>query len=227
MENSLNTYYGYLPSEHLKSLIESADQAMVDSSSVDKRRDIRDRLVKQIVNELIQTMMKDLVAALPPGDKRTQMEKVTDTVASTSEKLIGQILGKDGKEVLDANHEFLVKKTLFKDSDGQARVCFLMKPELDQRIVASLDRIEQGHGKEEQENIIRNVIDLTDAILDHFMMGFAQTLDLGFIKRKLLPIAQSAISGGVNMMTKRLFPKLGQAELERFAVRYKPLFFRL
>ena len=59
------------------------------------------------------------------------------------------------------------------------------------------------------------------------MMDFAKTLDLGFIKRKLLPIAQSAISGGVNMMTKRLFPKLGQAELERFAVRYKPLFFRL
>ena len=38
------------------------------------------------------------------------MEKVTDTVANTSEKLIGQILGKDGKEVLDANHEFLIKK---------------------------------------------------------------------------------------------------------------------
>ena len=213
-------YFGFKPTAALSDLIDRTDKAFHSNAPVREQRDLRDRLVKDIVNELITNLMRDVVGALPPGDKRDQLLKVTETVASTAEKLISQILEKDDEKILAQNHKFLTERTLFTDAEGNRRIGFKMNDALYAQITGVFALIREGKGEAHRPEVIEALNQFTGAVLDHFMMDFTATLDLGFIKRKLLPVAHGVIMGGVKMMNSRLIPKLGQKELERFEARY-------
>lgn len=217
------SYFGFAPSDKLKNQIAAARSARAADEK--KLYVHRDGIVHSIVHELIDTVLGDLVALLPEGDKKHTMEKMVSIVDSTAQKLINQILGKDDNKQVFKTLDFFENKTLNKDTSGDERVGFQMDAGLYTRMNKVFGEVQAGNGEAQRDEMIAVFNDFTDANLDHFMLKFADSLDLGFIKRKLLPIAEAAIAKGVKMGIKRLLPMLHQEEMQRMTEHYQATLF--
>lgn len=214
-------YFGFEPSAELKTMIVDM-RAAVDSGA--ELYPIRDNMVKKTVSELIDYVLVQLVQLLPDGDKKNTMLKMTDIVQSTSTKLLNQILGKDKNADIQETIRFFEDKTAKVDQTGLERLGFEMTPDLYNRMNSLFDKA-ISNGSCESSDMLTVFNDFTDAVLQHFLTDFAATLKLGFVKRKLLPVADVAIKKGVKMGNKQLFPQLKDPEKVKISEIYQALIF--
>jgi len=63
---------------------------------------------------------------------------------------------------------------------------------------------------------------MNEETLTHFISQYADTLKLGMIKRKSVPVAKAAIDKGMNMALNKLLPDLPDRSLNRLADYYRP-----
>lgn len=63
---------------------------------------------------------------------------------------------------------------------------------------------------------------MNEETLTHFISRFADTLKLGMIKRKSVPVAKAAIDKGMSMALNKLLPDLPDSSLNRLANYYRP-----
>ena len=63
---------------------------------------------------------------------------------------------------------------------------------------------------------------MNEETLTHFISRYAETLKLGMIKRKSVPVAKAAIDKGMTMALNKLLPDLPDASLNRLANYYRP-----
>lgn len=215
-------YFGFKPSSVLTSKI--ADLRAAVSANENNLYTHRDSVLLQTTEELVHYILTEIINTFPDGDDKTSMLKVADFVQSTIGKLLSQVLGKDSNADVMPTIKFLEEKTLNKDAEGVERISFEMSPELYQKTKTVFDGAVEA-GDVEVGLLNKTFDDLTDAIMQHFLTDMTSTLKLGFVKKKLLPVADGAIRKGIKVGTKKIFPELEIEEKVDLCKLYLPLMF--
>ena len=212
-------YFGFVPSDKLKILIVEAEQIIASNEEV-AYYPYRDALTHQTARDLIDNLLVGLVDIIPNPERQASMRKVVATVERATDTLLNILLGKENNEEVLPSFHFLRDRATFIDNDGLKRVGFKLT-EQDTAI------IQKGFAAITPEHVdtktFKTALEtMNEQTLTHFISRFAETLKLGMIKRKSVPVAKAAIDKGMNMALNKLLPDLPDSSLNRLANYYRP-----
>lgn len=212
-------YFGFIPSDELKILIKEAEQIIESKQSVDYHP-YRDVLTKQTAKDLIDNLLVGLIDNIPNPERQAAMSKIIITIEKAADTLLNILLGKENNEEIMPSFNFLKDKATFIDNEGFSRVGFKLTEQQAQKIV-------EGFAAVTPESVdavkFRAALEtMNEATLTHFITRFAETLKLGMIKRKSVPMAKAAIDKGMSMALNKLLPDLPDTSMNRLANYYRP-----
>ncbi|WP_218689629.1 hypothetical protein [Psychrobacter sp. BF1] len=212
-------YFGFIPSDELKILIKEAEQIIESKQSVDYYP-YRDVLTKQTAKDLIDNLLVGLIDNIPNPERQAAMSKIIITIEKAADTLLNILLGKENNEEIMPSFNFLKDKATFIDNEGFIRVGFKLTEQQSQKIV-------EGFAAVTPESVdavkFRAALEtMNEATLTHFITRFAETLKLGMIKRKSVPMAKAAIDKGMSMALNKLLPDLPDTSMNRLANYYRP-----
>ena len=115
---------------------------------------------------------------------------------------------------------FLRDRATFIDNEGIKRVGFKLSD-------ADAQTIEKGFAAITPEQVdmkaFKTALEtMNEETLTHFISRYSETLKLGMIKRKSVPVAKAAIDKGMSMALNKLLPDLPDRSLNRLANYYRP-----
>lgn len=212
-------YFGFVPSDKLKALIIEAEQVITSNEKVDYYP-YRDALTHQTARDLVDNLLIGLVEIIPNPERQAAMRKVVGTVERATDTLLNILLGKENNEEVLPSFHFLRDQATFVDNDGIKRVGFKLSAEDAQIINKGFAAITPEHIDTEPFKTALKT--MNEATLTHFISRYADTLKLGMIKRKSVPVAKSAIDKGMSMALNKLLPDLPDSSLNRLANYYRP-----
>lgn len=212
-------YFGFIPSNKLNEMINEAERVITSNEQTDYYP-YRNNLTQQIARELIDNLLVGLIDVIPNSERQAAMKKIVGTIERTTETLLNVLLGKDKNEDILPSFNFLKHQTMFVDNDGVRRVGYKLSTDSVQTIMdgfsaVKLDVVDKPAFEKALETI-------NEDSLDHFLIRFTETLSLGVIKRKSIPVAKAAIDKGLSMALHKLLPQLPDAGLKRLANFYEP-----
>lgn len=212
-------YFGFLPSDKLSKMIDEAEHIISSNEQTDYYP-YRNELTQQIASELIDNLLVGLIDVIPNPERKAAMEKVVNTVERATETLLNVLLGKDTNEDVMPSFNFLKDKSMFLDNDGMRRVGFQLSDSAAQKINQGFAAAATEDVNDAQFKIALEI--MNEEALIHFISKFTETLKLGMIKRKSIPMAKAAIDKGMSMALNKLLPQLSDAGLNRMAKFYRP-----
>lgn len=212
-------YFGFVPSDKLKALISEAEQVVASNEQVEYYP-YRDALTHQTARDLTDNLLVGLVEIIPNPERQAAMRKIVATIERATDTLLNILLGKESNEDVLPSFHFLRDQATFIDNESVKRIGFKLS-EADAKI------IDEGFAAITPEHVDRAKFKtalktMNDATLTHFVSRYAETLKLGMIKRKSVPVAKSAIDKGMNMALNKLLPDLPDDSLNRLANYYRP-----
>ncbi len=212
-------YFGFVPSEQLKALIIEAEQVIASEVKTDYYP-YRDALTHQTARDLIDNLLVGLIEIIPNPERQASMRKIVATIERASDTLLNILLGKENNEEVLPSFHFLRDRATFIDNEGLKRVGFKLS-EKDAEI------IDKGFAAVTPEHIdmktFKTALEtMNEETLTHFISRYAETLKLGMIKRKAVPVAKAAIDKGMSMALNKLLPDLPDNSLNRLANYYRP-----
>ncbi len=212
-------YFGFIPSDKLKQLAAESEQVKQSDEQVDYYP-YRDALTHQTAHDLIDNLLEGLIDNIPNPERQVAMRKVITTIEKAADTMLNILLGRENNEDIMPSFNFLRDQATFIDNKGASRVGFKLSDEDTQKIVEGFaavtpDSVDTVKFREALET-------MNEATLTHFVTRFAETLKLGMIKRKSVPVAKAAIDKGMNMALNKLLPDLPDSSLNRLANYYRP-----
>lgn len=213
-------FFGFVPSEEL---LKNIQTGIEKKNSNEPLYPLRDQTALLINEEIIDTLLIELVRRFPASDKRDTAEKLAGYVKSTVAVLLKQLLSKADNDVVRQSVEFS-ERSLFKDPQGQFRVGVNLDSSLVTNLKNSFAEV-QANGDVNRAILSEQFKQFSDATINHFMRDFNKTLDLGMIKRKAADIGASAVGKAVHMAIDKLIPNLNKDEITAVAEYYDTLFF--
>lgn len=212
-------YFGFVPSPKLKKLIEEAEQVVASNEQVDYYP-YRDALTHQTARDLIDNLLVGLIDIIPNPERQAAMRKVVVTIERATDTLLKILLGKENNEEVMPSFHFLRDRATFVDNEGVKRVGFKLSD-------ADAIIINKGFAAVTPEQVDMKIFKtaletMNEETLTHFISRYAETLKLGLIKRKSVPVAKAAIDKGMNMALTKLLPDLPDTSLNRLANYYRP-----
>ena len=212
-------YFGFVPSDKLKALIIEAEQVITSEVKTDYYP-YRDALTHQTARDLIDNLLVGLIEIIPNPERQASMRKIVATIERASDTLLNILLGKENNEEVLPSFHFLRDRATFIDNEGLKRVGFKLS-EKDAEI------IDKGFAAVTPEHIdmktFKTALEtMNEETLTHFISRYAETLKLGMIKRKAVPVAKAAIDKGMSMALNKLLPDLPDNSLNRLANYYRP-----
>ena len=212
-------YFGFVPSDKLKALIVEAEQIVASNEEV-PYYPYRDALTHQTARDLIDNLLVGLVDIIPNPERQASMRKVVVTVERATDTLLNILLGKENNEEVLPSFHFLRDRATFIDNDGLKRVGFKLTEQHTAIIRKGFAAITPEHV--DTKTFKTALETMNEETLTHFISRFAETLKLGMIKRKSVPVAKAAIDKGMNMALNKLLPDLPDSSLNRLANYYRP-----
>lgn len=213
-------FFGFVPSEEL---LKNIQTGIEKKNSNEPLYPLRDQTALLINEEIIDTLLIELVRRFPASDKRDTAEKLAGYVKSTVAVLLKQLLSKADNDVVRQSVEFS-ERSLFKDPQGQFRVGVNLDASLVTNLKNSFAEV-QANGDVNRAVLSEQFKQFSDETINHFMRDFNKTLDLGMIKRKAADIGASAVGKAVHMAIDKLIPNLNKDEITAVAEYYDTLFF--
>ena len=213
-------FFGFIPSESLLNNIQTGIQK---KNSSEPLYPLRDEVALQINDEILDAILLELVRRFPESDKRETAEKLAGYVKSTVAVLLKQLLSKAPNDVVKQSIEFS-EHSLHKDPEGRYRVGEDLDPTLVTNLKNSFAEIKAGN-EVDRRVLSEQYKQFADATIQHFMIEFNKTLDLGLIKRKAADLATSAVTKAVHIAVDRLIPHLSKEELHALAEYHDTLFY--
>jgi len=213
-------FFGFIPSAELLNTIQTAQK---NKNSSEPLYPLRDKTALMINDEIIDTVLTELVRKFPASDKRDTAEKLAGYIKSTVAVLLKQLLGKAPNDVVRESIAFS-ERSLFKDPEGNIRI----GESLDANLVTNLKYqfAEVKAGNEIDKQTLSNLYkEFGEATVRHFMVDFNKTLDLGMIKRKAADIGASAVIKAINIAADKIILKLDKDELKAMAEYHDTLFY--
>ncbi|WP_350558104.1 hypothetical protein [Psychrobacter sp. CAL346-MNA-CIBAN-0220] len=217
-------YFGFIPSDELNDMIDEAERIIASDEQVDYYP-YRNELTQQVASELIDNLLVSLIDVIPNPERQASMRKIVGTIERATETLLNVLLGKDKNEDIMPSFNFLKNQSMFIDNEGLRRVGFKLSEESAQTIIEGFaavtpDTVDKAQFKTALET-------MNEEALTHFISRFTETLKLGMIKRKSIPVAKAAIDKGMSMAINKLLPQLPDAGLNRLARFYRPFFIEI
>lgn len=212
-------FFGFVPSEEL---LKNIQTGIEKKNSNEPLYPLRDQTALLINEEIIDTLLIELVRRFPASDKRDTAEKLAGYVKSTVAVLLKQLLSKADNDVVRQSVEFS-ERSLFKDPQGQFRVGVNLDSSLVTNLKNSFAEV-QANGDVNRAVLSEQFKQFSDSTINHFMRDFNKTLDLGMIKRKAADIGASAVGKAVHMAIDKLIPNLNKDEITAVAEYYDTLF---
>ena len=214
-------YFGFIPSDKLNQMIDEAEH-VITSNAQTEYYPYRNELTQQIARELIDNLLVGLIDVIPNSERQAAMKKIVGTIERTTETLLNVLLGKDENEDILPSFNFLKDQTMFIDNDGIRRVGYELSEESAQTIIKGFEAVKlEVVDKPAFEKALETI---NEDSLTHFLTRFTETLKLGMIKRKSIPVSKAAIDKGLSMALNKLLPQLPDAGLKRLARFYQPFF---
>lgn len=212
-------YFGFVPSDKLKALISEAEQVVASNEQVDYYP-YRDALTHQTARDLIDNLLVGLVEIIPNPERQAAMRKIVTMIERSTDTLLNILLGKESNEEVMPSFHFLRDRATFIDNDGIKRVGFKLSD-------ADAKTVNTGFAAITPEHVdvktFKTALEtMNEETLTHFISRYAETLKLGMIKRKSVPVAKAAIDKGMNMALNKLLPDLPDRSLNRLADYYRP-----
>ena len=212
-------YFGFVPSDKLKALISEAEQVVASNENVEYYP-YRDALTHQTARDLTDNLLVGLVEIIPNPERQASMRKIVGTIERATDTLLNILLGKENnKDVLPSFH-FLRDHATFIDNKGIKRVGFKLSEKDANTITEGFAAITPEHV--DRAKFKTALETMNEETLTHFISRYAETLKLGMIKRKSVPVAKSAIDKGMSMALNKLLPDLPNDSLNRLANYYRP-----
>lgn len=217
-------YFGFIPSAELNEMIDEAERIITSNEQVDYYP-YRNDLTKRIASELIDNLLVGLIDVIPNPERQAAMRKIVTTVERATETLLNVLLGKDSNEDIMPSFDFLKNESMFIDNEGKRRVGFKLSDTTAQEInegfaAVTPEQVDEAHFKTALET-------MNEAALTHFITHFTETLKLGMIKRKSIPMAKAAIDKGISMALNKLLPQLPDAGMNRLTNFYRPFIVKI
>ena len=212
-------YFGFVPSDKLKVLISEAEQVVASNEQVEYSP-YRDALTHQTARDLTDNLLVGLVEIIPNPERQAAMRKIVATIERATDTLLNILLGKENNEDVLPSFHFLKDQATFIDNEGVKRIGFKLSETDVRTIVEGFAAITPEHV--DRAKFKTALETMNDATLTHFVSRYAETLKLGMIKRKSVPVAKSAIDKGMNMALNKLLPDLPNDSLNRLANYYRP-----
>lgn len=212
-------YFGFVPSDKLKALISEAEQVVASDEQVDYYP-YRDALTHQTARDLIDNLLVGLVEIIPNPERQAAMRKIVAMIERSTDTLLNILLGKESNEEVMPSFHFLRDRATFIDNDGIKRVGFKLSDADAKTVNTGFAAITPKH-----VDVIafKTALEtMNEETLTHFISRYAETLKLGMIKRKSVPVAKAAIDKGMNMALNKLLPDLPDRSLNRLADYYRP-----
>ncbi|MDN6275203.1 hypothetical protein [Psychrobacter sp.] len=212
-------YFGFVPSDKLKALMVEAEQVLESNEPVDYYP-YRDALTHQTARDLIDNLLVELVDIIPNSERQAAMRKIVGTVEKAADTLLNILLGKENNEEVLPSFHFLRDRATFVDNEGVTRVGFKLSEADGQIIENGFSAITPEHT---DVDLFKTALEtMNEETLTHFISRYAETLKLGMIKRKSVPVAKAAIDKGMSMALNKLLPDLPDNSLNRLANYYRP-----
>lgn len=212
-------YFGFVPSDKLKVLISEAEQVVASNEQVDYYP-YRDALTHQTARDLTDNLLVGLVEIIPNPERQAAMRKIVTMIERSTDTLLNILLGKESNEEVLPSFHFLKDQATFIDNEGVKRIGFKLSETDARTIVEGFVAITPEHV--DRAKFKTALETMNEATLTHFVSRYAETLKLGMIKRKSVPVAKSAIDKGMNMALNKLLPDLPNDSLNRLANYYRP-----
>ena len=212
-------YFGFVPSDKLKALITEAEQVVESNESVDYYP-YRDALTHQTARDLIDNLLVGLGDIIQNPERQAAMRKVVGTVEKATDTLLNILLGKENNEEVLPSFHFLRDRATFIDNDGIKRIGFQLSDKDAMTIDKGFAAITPEHT--DMKTFKTALETMNEETLKHFVSRYAETLKLGMIKRKSVPVAKAAIDKGMSMALNKLLPDLPDTSLNRLANYYRP-----
>ncbi|MGE6329429.1 hypothetical protein ACQKCW_02360 [Psychrobacter pacificensis] len=212
-------YFGFVPSDKLKVLISEAEQVVASNEQVEYYP-YRDALTHQTARDLTDNLLVGLVEIIPNPERQAAMRKIVATIERATDTLLNILLGKENNDDVLPSFHFLRDQATFIDNEGVKRIGFKLSEADARTIVEGFAAITPEHV--DRAKFKTALETMNDATLTHFVSRYAETLKLGMIKRKSVPVAKSAIDKGMNMALNKLLPDLPNDSLNRLANYYRP-----
>lgn len=216
----MTAYFGFPVSEPLQKNIEIA----LSQTSGGPLYIIRDKVSLAITDEIVDASMSQLAHLLPPSDVKDTIEKLANFIRSTMQTLMKQLLGKASDEKVLTSLNFLTRSTTTKD--GQLRVSCVLPDDLVIRLKELYGQVQAGvNDAAIREELTTKQKQMADLCIQHFVVDYCETLDLGFFKRNAMSIANSATIKAVHFAINKLVPSLNGEELAIFAKHFDSLLY--
>lgn len=212
-------YFGFEPTEKLSGLIDEAYH-IFESDSTEPYYPIRNEISQQIGRELIDNLLVNLISVIPDPERQARMTSIVSKIESATETMLNILLGKDKNEEVMVNMRYLEEETVFIDNSGTRRVGFKLDDNQAKTILDGFNSVTEESA--DKEKLKAALTTMNHAIVDHFIVRFSETLPLGMIKRKSVPVAKAAINKALDMAINKLFPELPLESLNRLVNFFKP-----
>ncbi|MEN2750916.1 hypothetical protein AAIR29_04635 [Psychrobacter sp. FBL11] len=212
-------YFGFVPSDKLNNMINEAERIIISGEKI-AYYPYRNDLTQQIARELNDNLLVSLIDVIPNPDRQAAMRKIVNTIERATETLLNVLLGKDENEDVLPSFNFLKDQTMFIDNEGIRRVGFELPKASADIIIEGFDAITPANVDKDRFKIALET--MNEEALTHFITRFTETLKLGMIKRKSIPVAKAGIDKGMGMALNKLLPQLPDAGLNRLARFYRP-----
>lgn len=212
-------YFGFEPTEKLADMIFEAEH-IISSGKDEPYYPLRNDIAQQIGRELIDNMLVNLINVIPDPERQEKMRGIVVKIEGATETMLNILLGKDkNKEVLP-NFEYMKNETVFEDNAGNMRVGFKLNEATAKTILEGFDATTPD--SVDKEKLVEALFAMNHAVVDHFITRFSETLPLGLIKRKSVPVAKAGINKALEVAINKLFPQLPNQSLNRLVNFYCP-----
>lgn len=212
-------FFGFIPSQELLSSIQTAQ---TKKNSSEPLYPLRDKTALLINDEIIDSILTELVRRFPPSEKRDTAEKLASYIKSSVAVLLKQLLSKASNDVVKQSIEFS-NRSLFQDTEGNIRVGEMLDPSLVTNLKMTFANIKAGQDVNKAA-LAELYKQFAEATVRHFMTNFNKTLDLGMIKRKAADLGAKAVIKAVHIAADKIFLNLNKEELLVVAEYHDTLF---
>ncbi|MEO6698305.1 MAG: hypothetical protein ABIR53_02305 [Paraperlucidibaca sp.] len=172
---------------------------------------------------VVKAMALDVIDILKAsGDGGGILSVLANLLKSTMHVLIKQIMGKVSDPEQDKLAGYLSRRRQV--VDGVSKFGFIMPPALGQRFEDILARIAASNMAGAREDLTAAMSDFVEASTSAFYDDFTNSLEVGFVKKKMVSIGRSTIIKGSNSAIAKLFMSMNDADLKSVSAHYGRMF---
>ncbi len=172
---------------------------------------------------VVKALALDVIDILKAsGEGGGVLAVLANLLKSTMHVLIKQIMGKVSDAEQDKLAGYLSRRRQV--VNGATKFGFVMPQPLGKRFEEILARIAAGNMTGAREDLTAAMSDFVDAATAAFYDDFTNSLEVGFVKKKMVSIGRSTIIKGSNSATAKLFVSMNDTELQAVSAHYGSMF---